>query len=61
MVVSGQFQNPVALPSGKAPSLLGTKWIGGWVGHGLDEVAKRKKLLLLTGNETRSSSPQTDH
>jgi hypothetical protein len=40
MEVSGQPQDPVALPLGKTP---GTHWTGGWVGPraGLEGVAKR--------------------
>jgi hypothetical protein len=42
MDVSGQLHAPATLPPGKA--LLGTHWIGGWVGPRavLDAVVKRK-------------------
>jgi len=41
MEVSGQLHTLAALPQGK--ELLGTHWIGGWVGprSGLDTVVKR--------------------
>jgi hypothetical protein len=44
--VSDQIYSPAALPPGKEP--LGTQWIGGWVelGAGLDDVEKRKSLML---------------
>jgi hypothetical protein len=46
MEVSGQLHTPAALPPGKQPH--GTHWIGGWVGPitGLDDVEKRKFLII---------------
>jgi hypothetical protein len=47
MEVTGQFHTPSALlPGERAPD---THWIRGWVGPraGLDDVEKRKFLLLL--------------
>jgi hypothetical protein len=41
MEVSGHPHDPAALPAGR---VLGTHWIGGWVGlrAGLDKMVKRK-------------------
>jgi hypothetical protein len=50
--VSGQIHATAALPPGKEPP--GTRWIGSWVGprSGLDDVEKRK-YLILPGLELR--------
>jgi hypothetical protein len=53
-----------ALPPGKGPSvpIVGTHWIGGWVGPraGLDGGARRKILCLCRGsNPDRPARSQT--
>jgi hypothetical protein len=56
MVVSGQLHAPAALHPGK---VLGTHWIGGWVGTkaGLYAVVRRNKSHPMPGIERRLSSP----
>jgi hypothetical protein len=51
-LVGGELHAPAALPPGKEPT--DTHWIGGWVGPraSLDDVEKRK-FLILPGLELR--------
>jgi hypothetical protein len=56
MKVSGQLHAPAALRPEEI--VLGTHWIGGWVGPtaGLDTVEKRMSCTF-PGIKTRPSSP----
>jgi hypothetical protein len=55
--LDGELHAPADIPG---EIFHGIHWIGSWMGHraGIDDVEKRKNLLLLPGIEPKSSCLQ---